>query len=453
MRVLLLQPFTFTIRGLPQVPLAVMYIAGQAQRDGHEVCIVDRNLETNSRKMIDDFKPDVLGVTSLTGTMILDGLKITRYVKNRFPKVKVVWGGIHTSILPEQSLAEPCIDYVVIGEGEATFSELLKAIETKSDMSQIQGLGYKDESGKLIINERRPPIKDLDSISLIPWHLIKPSRYVKHETLFITSRGCPHRCAFCYNEKVNFQRWRGMSAERVKKEIEHAQSYHPIRRFRFDDDNFCVNKKRFYAILDFLPKDVPLYFESRIEYIDEEFCRRLSEFKDAFVFCGVESGDNDMLATMRKDLTVEQIRYGYELINKYKINTSASFVIGAPGETRAQLDKTLALIDEVKPTRPSCCIFVPFPGSVFTESLMVQGKLKEFTTLESWGAFTNSEYATTHQYGEVPVKELNKIYNRYFWNFVLAFALRLRFGWIIIGGINVIKNHIRTLVKKINRDL
>jgi SAM-dependent methyltransferase len=160
-----------------------------------------------------------------------------------------------------------------------------------------------------------------------------------------------------------------------------------------------------------------------------------------------------MLTTIRKDLTVEQIRHGYELINKYKINTSASFVIGAPGETRAQLNKTLALIDEVKPTRPSCCIFVPFPGSVFTESLIAQGQLKEFTSLESWGTFTNSEYATTHQYGEVPVKELNKIYNRYFWNFVLAFALRLRFGWIIIVGINVIKNHIRTILKKINRDL
>lgn len=410
MRVLLLQPYTFTVRGLPQVPLAVMYIAAEAQAQGHDVCIVDRNIEVNSRKIIDEFRPDIMGVTSLTGTMIIDGLKVTRYVKDRFPDVKVVWGGIHTTILPEQSLAEPGIDYVVIGEGEQTFKELLNALEKNSDVKNIQGLGYKDESGRILINERRPPIKDLDSIALIPWHLIKPSRYVKHETLFITSRGCPHRCAFCYNEKVNFQKWRGMSAERVKKEIEHALFYHPIKRYRFDDDNFCVNKNRFYEILDFLPKDVPLYFESRIEYIDEEFCRRLKEFKDAFVFCGIESGDDEMLKTMRKDLTVEQIRNGYELINKYKINTSASFVIGAPGETRKQLKRTLELIDSVKPTRPSCCIFVPFPGSVFTEALMNEGKLKEFNTLESWGKFTNSEYATTHQYGEVPVKELNKIY-------------------------------------------
>ncbi len=453
MNVLMLQPYTFTVRGLPQVPLAVMYIGGEAERRGHRVRILDRNLETNSRSIIDEFKPDILGVTSLTGAMLLDGLKISRYVREKFPAAKIVWGGIHTSILPEQSLAEPCVDYVVIGEGEQSFGELLDALEQRLDISGILGVGYKDAAGRPVINERRPPIADLDSIALVPWHLISASRYVAHETLFITSRGCPHRCAFCYNEKFNFRKWRGMSAGRVKREIEHAQAVHPVRRFRFDDDNFCVNKKRFFTILDFLPKRVPLYFESRIEYIDEEFCRRLSEFKDAFVFMGIESGDNDVLARMRKDLTVEQIRHGYDLINKYKINTSASFVIGTPGETRAQLAKTLRLVDDVKPTRPSCCIFVPFPGSVFTESLIASGVLKDFTSLEAWGNFSNSEYAGSYQYSETPVAELNRVYRRYWWKFVLAFALRLRFKWIIVGGANALVNYYRSFVKICRRDL
>jgi len=453
MNVLMLQPLTFTIRGLPQVPLAVMYIGGEAERRGHRVKILDRNLETDSRSIIDEFKPDVLGVTSLTGSMLLDGLKISRYVRQRFPKVKIIWGGIHTSILPEQSLAEPSVDYVVIGEGEQSFGELLDAIEKRADVSGITGIGYKGGNGSPVINERRPPIADLDSIALIPWHLIKPARYTKHETLIMTSRGCPHRCAFCYNEKFNFRKWRGMSPERVKKEIEHAQSFHPIHRFRFDDDNFCVNKKRFYAILDFLPKNVPLYFESRIEYIDDEFCRRLTEFKDAFVFLGIESGDNGVLERMRKDLTVEQIRHGYDLINKYKINTSASFVIGTPGETRAELEKTLRLIDEIKPTRPSCCIFVPFPGSVFTEELIQKGVLKGFTTLEAWGRLGDSEYAKNYQYSETPVREINGIYQRYWWKFVIAFALRLRINWIILGGMNALTNYYRSFVKRMNKDL
>jgi anaerobic magnesium-protoporphyrin IX monomethyl ester cyclase len=453
MNVLLVQPYTFTIRGLPQVPLAVMYVGGEAERKGHRVKILDRNLETNARKIIEDFKPDILGVTSLTGAMILDGLKISRYVRCRFPAAKIIWGGIHTSILPEQSLIEPSVDYVVVGEGEESFGELLDAIENKKDVSKIPGIGYKDVNLKPVINERRPSMADLDSISLVPWHLIDPKRYVTYETLFISSRGCPHRCSFCYNEKFNFRRWRGMSPERVKKEIDHAQSFHPVRRFRFDDDNFCVDKKRLYAILDFLPKNVPLYFESRIEYIDDEFCRRLSEFRDAFVFIGIESGDNEVLSRMRKDLTVEQIRHGYDLINKYRINTSASFVIGTPGETREQLSKTLNLIDDIKPTRPSCCIFVPFPGSIFTETLIAEGKLMAFNTLEDWGRFSNGEYAKDHQYGETPVKELNRIYQRYWRRFVIAFAVRLRFKWIVIGAVNGLKNYCRTLIKSCNGDL
>jgi radical SAM superfamily enzyme YgiQ (UPF0313 family) len=453
MNVLLIQPYTFTIRGLPQAPLAVMYCAGEAQRRGHTVKIVDRNLETDSRRLIDEFKPDVCGVTSLTGTMILDGLKVSRYVRMRFPKSTIVWGGVHTSILPEQTLHEPCVDFVVIGEGEVSFGELIDALEKKQDVSTIPGIGYKNDQGVVHINPRRPPVADLDDIALIPWHLVKPRWYTAHETLFITSRGCPHRCAFCYNEKFNFRRWRGMSPERVKKEIDHARSFHPIRRFRFDDDNFCVDRKRFYAILDFLPKSTPLYFESRIEYIDEEFCRRLKEFRDAFVFCGVESGDDAVLRKMRKDLTVERIRQSYALINKYKINTSASFVIGTPGETREQLEKTIRLIDEIKPTRPSCCIFVPFPGSIFTESLVAEGALKEFKTLEDWGRFSDGEFAKDHQYGEATVSELNRIYQRYWRKFVIAFALRLRFGWIMIGGINAIKNYCRTMIKRLRHDL
>jgi radical SAM superfamily enzyme YgiQ (UPF0313 family) len=244
-----------------------------------------------------------------------------------------------------------------------------------------------------------------------------------------------------------------MSPERVKREIDHALSFHPIRRFRFDDDNFCVNKKRFHGILDVLPLDVPLYFESRVEYLDEEFCRHVAQFKDAFVFLGLESGDDDDLKRMQKDLTVEKIRHGYDLINKYKIKTSGSFVIGAPGQTRKQVEKTLAMIDEIKPTRPSCCIFVPLPGSIFTQQLMREGKLEDMKTMADWATFTNPEYSSAHQYGELTHKEINAIYSRYWWKFVWAFARNGRFGWMYLGFQNVIINYGRLLIKRLRKDL
>jgi radical SAM superfamily enzyme YgiQ (UPF0313 family) len=452
MRILLVQPYTFTIRGLPQAPLALMYLGGYAEQRGHTVKLLDHNFETDARGVIDEFKPDAVGVTSLTGRMLLDGLAISSYIKRSFPNAKIIWGGVHASVLPENTLEEDPIDFVVIGEGEETFVELLDAIEHGKDYATIKGIGFKRDE-KTIINERRPMIKDLDATPLIPWRLINTKRYLRHETLLITSRGCPHRCAFCYNEQFNFRTWRGMSPERVKREIDHALSFHPIRRFRFDDDNFCVNKKRFHGILDVLPLDVPLYFESRVEYLDEEFCRHVAQFKDAFVFLGLESGDDDDLKRMQKDLTVEKIRHGYDLINKYKIKTSGSFVIGAPGQTRKQVEKTLAMIDEIKPTRPSCCIFVPLPGSIFTQQLMREGKLEDMKTMADWATFTNPEYSSAHQYGELTHKEINAIYSRYWWKFVWAFARNGRFGWMYLGFQNVIINYGRLLIKRLRKDL
>jgi radical SAM superfamily enzyme YgiQ (UPF0313 family) len=290
-------------------------------------------------------------------------------------------------------------------------------------------------------------------LPLLPWHLIKPENYLAHETLLITSRGCPHRCAFCYNKNFHFHTWRGMSPDRVKAEIDHARQYHPIRRFRFDDDNFTVNKKRFYGILEFLPRDIPLYFETRVDYVDREMCARIAEFDDPFLFLGVESGDDAVLERMKKDVTVEQIRAAYRLINEYELKSSASFMIGSPGETREEIAKTRALIDEIKPTRPSCCIYVPFPGAEFTERLVAENKLVGFNSLEDWGRLTDAELAGNRQYSEMTNDELNRIYEQYWRKFVAKFIRELRLGWVVAGAVNVLKNNARGLKRKMVGDI
>jgi len=296
-------------------------------------------------------------------------------------------------------------------------------------------------------------LKKMDDLPLLAWHLIEPKVYLKYETLFITSRGCPHRCAFCYNEQYNCGQWRAMSATRVKAEIDHAQKSHPIRRFRFDDDNFCVDKSRVYSILDFLPEDIPLYFECRVDYIDEEFCQRLSVFKDPFLFLGIESGNDDMLKKMQKDFTTQQIRDAYKLLNKYRIKTSASFIIGAPGETARQINDTLRLVNEINPTRPSCCIYTPFPGSKFACELIQKGKMSESMSLYDWGNYADGEKANGFQLSEVDNATLNKIYSLFWRKFVLSFILNFRFKWIAIGLENYAKMKALRFLRFIHRDI
>ena len=452
MRVLLLQPYTFTVRGLPQPPLALMYVAVGALAAGHEVKILDRNIETNTRRVIDDFDPDVLGVTALTGKMLLDGLNVSQYVKAAHPRCRIVWGGIHTSLMPEQTLAEDCIDYVVVGEGERTFAELLEVIAGQRDPADALGVGYK-ENGRIVMNPPRPPMKNLDDLPLLPWHLIDPANYLAHETLLLTSRGCPHRCAFCYNKNFHHHQWRGMSPERVREEIAHARRYHPIRRFRFDDDNFTVNRKRFFGIMEFLPREIPIYFETRADYIDDEMCREIAGFDDPFLFMGVESGDNGVLRRMKKDFTVDQTREAYALINRYGLKSSASFIIGSPGETREEMDRTIALIEEIRPTRPSCCIYVPFPGAEFTEELLGSGRLAGFDRLADWGRLTDAEFSSERQYGEMTHAELNRVYEKYWRKFVAQFVYELRWRWVLAGAVNVARNKMHSMKKRLAHDI
>ncbi len=156
---------------------------------------------------------------------------------------------------------------------------------------------------------------------------------------------------------------------------------------------------------------------------------------------------------MKKGVTVDQIRNAYALINRYRIQTSGSFVIGSPGETRESLQSTLRLLEEIKPTRPSCCIFVPFPGSRFTEDLIKRGELADLRTLADWGAFTDSEYAKGKQYSEITNAELNKIYRRFWRQFVWNFASELRLAWILAGIQNAGTNYWRTFARAFNGDI
>lgn len=451
MKILFIQPSGTTLRGLPGPPYSILYVAAIAEKKGHTVKILDRTIENNTKKVICDFQPDLVGITSLTGHMIIDALRVCEFIKHQFPEVPIIWGGIHASIFPQQTLEHPLIDFIVIGEGEITFEEFLNAYEGDKDYSKILGLGYK-KGGNIFINEKRPFLKTLDDLPLTPWHLIDYKKYLKYETLFITSRGCPHRCSFCYNEEYYFRTWRAMSSERVKKEFEHVQKFHPIRRYRFDDDNFTVNKKRLYQILDYIPKNASLYMDTRIDYVDEEFCRRLAEFYDPYLFIGIESGDEEMLKHHQKDITIEQIRKNYRLLKKYKINTTASFVIGSPGETKEQIKKTMDLANELKPTRYTFCVFTPYPGSKYYKEIASKNSLALPKNLEEWGKFSTCEAALLN-YCLVSSKYLNRIYRKYYYKSILSFITHFRWGWLGIGLINAKNVYQKKIIRRINGDI
>ncbi len=432
MKVLLVQPISSTNRGLPAPPFGLLYIAPPIEKEGFEVMILDRNVETDTFEKMKKFSPDVLGVSSITGPMILDGLTMTKKAKNLFGNnIKTVWGGIHPSLLPKQTLENKYIDIVVRGEGEHTFLELLTSLKKGNPLKNVKGVGFK-KNGRIILTEKRPFIENLDDLPIPAWHLINAKKYLKYETPLVTSRGCPYRCAFCYNQKYHERKWRGRSPEMVIREIEYLESIHPINRLKFYDDNLTANKKRFFAILDSLSKDYPMFIETRVNNINNEFIDKIKRFSDPYLFIGIESGSPSMLKKMQKDITVPQIKYAFNLLNENKIDTTASFMIGLPGERKEEMQMTLKLVDEINPTRFTCCIYTPYPGSLFYNKIIKENLVRIPQSLEEWGKFSSLETASINV-SDIDSSYLNRIYKKYWYKSVWNFIKRKRYKWLYIG--------------------
>lgn len=388
MKIALIMPNTRNVQGTTCPPLGLIFVAAVLREKGHIVSIFDRNIDFFVFTKLKKFKPDIIGLSALTGPMLLDVVEIAKRAKAMFGETfPVVMGGVHASLLTEQTLENQFVDYVVIGEGEYTFAELVEAIENKKDVSRILGLGYKRE-GKIVINKRRPLIENLDEIPLLPWDLVDYKTYFKFDVVLVTSRGCPYRCTFCYNLGFNEARWRGMSTERTIEEIKNIEKLTKNKNLKFHDDNFAADKNRFYKILDYLSPDYNLFIETRINYVDEEFLKKFKKFKNVWLYFGVESGSQRILNKMKKAITIDQIKNAFQLCNKHNIRTTASVVLGSPTETEEELEMTLKLLDEIKPTRYTYCLYTPYPGSPLFDEIVADGSFKPPTTLEGWAGFT-----------------------------------------------------------------
>ena len=413
MKVLLIQPNSVTARGILTPPLALLFVGEIARLHGHEVRILDRNVDFNTRNFIKKFKPDVVGISVFTGPLVKDAITISTFIKEELgDETKVIWGGIHPSLLPEETVSNSYIDAVVIGEGELTFVELLAALEKRSNLSEVKGICYK-ENGRIITTPERGFL-DLDTMPLTNWSLINAKRYLDLEIVMVTSRGCPYNCYFCYNQAFNKRKWRAQSAERVLDEIRRVESLTSNRHLKFHDDNFTVNKERVIKILKGLSKNYSLYIETRPEHVDKDFLDALKKFRKVWLFIGVETGSEVLLKSMNKMITLEVVRKAFKLIQPYKnIFTTASVILGLPGETYEESLATVAFVKSLKPTWITYCGYTPYPGSYYYDSLIAQGVLKVPHDTLAWASYTTPEIGRLYSQGSTISKawkrELRKL--------------------------------------------
>ena len=253
MKILLLSPPTIsvirTVVGTTGPPLGLAYLASMV-RDEHDVLIVDSLAEDydyeDVKRIIKRYDPDVFGITSTT-SMVPDAYKIAKIAKEHNENVKVVMGGPHATFVPERTFKEcPYLDFIVRGEGEQTFKELIECLEKKKDPSNILGLSI-NMHNKVKNNSPRPLIKDIDRIPMPSYDLLPMEKYQVDGVRFgtvMTSRGCPFDCAFCSSSLQFGKRWRGHSDSRVIEELRLLHEKYGIREIEFLDDTFTLNKPR-----------------------------------------------------------------------------------------------------------------------------------------------------------------------------------------------------------------
>ena len=184
------------------IPHGLLYIAAYAIKRGYTVALYDRNIEGDALEAIlKRYRPRVVGMGCLTGTVIDDAVSVSKRIRNFEPSIKIVWGGIHTTLYPDSVLKNDFVDFVVIGDGEMAFSGLLDVIiGDKGPVESVDNIGYKDEN-QLKYTKRF--FLSLDELPQPAWHLIRVENYLRRKfyarrvITINTSRGCPYKCSFC----------------------------------------------------------------------------------------------------------------------------------------------------------------------------------------------------------------------------------------------------------------
>lgn len=405
-------------------PMGVLYVAQALIKAGYDVKIFHMGVQNMSELELDDYL--FVGLSLLTGEIISNGLKIARMVKERNPGTPIVLGGVHPSLLPEESLANELVDIVVVGEGERTAVELAKTLIEKGDLSKVKGIAFKDADGKVRVNAKRELMK-MDSLEFdLPYELLG-RHFAKSVTMPVhTSRGCPYRCGFCYNPVLNNRRYRYKSAAKVVEEIEYLHRKYKIYNFNFDyEDEFFVDPKRAYEIFTaVIDKGLKIQwsafcrfntFDKAIERFGLDFIDVLKRSGCYYLSFGAESGSQRLLdEVILKDIKVEQIIRTIGRMKDAGIMHRVSFINCFPTETEKDLEESFNVIERISKDNSKIVLgmfkLVPLPGTKIYGRLVADEGFASPSSLEEWGDYK----IPSKRYEDVtwlPVRYAKRCYN------------------------------------------
>ncbi|NVL90054.1 MAG: radical SAM protein [Desulfobacterales bacterium] len=365
-KILLIYPYPLYDRyqeeDIKPVPIGLYYVGAVLKENDYDVEILNwYNIHKTPQKITDvllEKKPDIIGFSILNANR-WGGIEIAQIAKEINPDVKIIFGGVAATFLWEHFLKHfPQIDFVVIGEGEYAFLNLVKLIETEdyNDIENIKGIAFR-KNGKIIKTKASVPIKNLDELPI-------PARHFKYQHL-VFSRGCPWQCAFCGSPKFWGRKIRFHSPENFVRHLEMLYNK-GVTFFYVSDDNFTIKKDMVIEVCKgILDKGLKITWVaiSRVSYVDDEILYWMRKAGCTQISYGIESGSEKIRGLLNKNVKTDQVKNAFALTYKYGIIARAYFIYGSPKESWETIQDTIDLIHQIKPLITMLYILEIYPGT------------------------------------------------------------------------------------------
>ena len=359
-----------------RLPLSVLHLAAVLEgREEYE--IIDGNADPDPWATIDALmqsKPvELLAVSVMPGPQLKAAVPLCRAFREKYPRVPIVWGGYFASLYTDAALNARYVDFVVKGQGEETFVELIEALSGSRDFARIRGLAFKDQFG-LHVHTAERPMKAPDEFPWLPYHRLDAAKYIANT--FLGSRtavhqasiGCPFKCNFCGVVPV-YDREKMESPARTAAILNHLQSKYGIDAVQFYDNNFFLREDHARELAGRIaPLNLHWWCEARVDIVlsySDDTLRKLRQAGCVMIFFGVESGSNAALREMKKQLTAEQTVELARRIREFDIIPEYSMIFGNPDDAERDVADNIAFVRRIKKVNPDVEIvvqtYVPTP--------------------------------------------------------------------------------------------
>jgi len=448
-------------------PYSLLVLAASIIKIGANVKVLDADADMLSDEEIVSismkFKPKYIGFTVMTPSVYLVK-RICSKIKKKLPDVKIILGGVHATALPFELMNElQDADYLIKGEANEILTKLIKSNDKIENLSNIEGLLYRNQKKDIIANKGQGFIDDINKLPMPAWDIIDLNKYrayrllmwnkqyVKPYAPIFTSWGCPGTCSFCSNRLMHGNKVRFRDPEKVLEEIDYLVQKCNVKSICIQDDSFTIKKNHTYEICHGLINrkyDISLMCQSRADTIDEDMINLFKKAGFTWISFGIESGSQKILDQANKKLTKKILYNTVLLTHKSGLNTHLNFIVGLPGENSNTIKETIDFAKQLKSVSYGFSFATPFPGT----------KLWDFAAKNSINLTTNWNY---YDWVNYPPQSLNKnitssdlkkfrkriirkviISPSYIFRIIQKFGIKIFLKFFIVDGIKVFSKFI-----------